>query len=313
MSDTKGSDRMGRRLEDMVVVVTGASSGIGRSVAERLATRGAKLVLAARRLERLEAINASLGGNHLCVRTDVSEPAQCRHLLRATVERFGRIDTLVCNAGYGLIRPVADTSAEDILRLVKTNLIGTTECSRAALGWMAAQQFRDGLRGQIVVVSSAAARRGLPDFGAYTATKAAQLSVAEAMRVELRGTGVAVTTVHPITTDTEFFRAAIRLSRARPPRRRGIEGFQSADAVATSIIMAIERPRPEVWPHRRFRLLMGLAVFAPRVVDYILSERRRRQSRRADAMLVPRRPAERGTALSPEPGSAVPTAAPPLP
>ena len=303
---------MRRRLEDMVVVITGASSGIGRSVAERLAGRGAKLVLAARRSERLESISASLGGGHLCVRTDVSDPAQCQHLIRASVERFGRIDTLVCNAGYGLIRPVADTSAEDILRLVRTNLIGTTECSRAALRWMPSQQFREGLRGQIVVVSSAAARRGLPDFGAYTATKAAQLSVAEAMRVELRGTGIAVTTVHPVTTDTEFFRAAIRLSRARPPRRRGIEAFQSADAVAASITRAIERPRPEVWPHRRFRLLMGLAVFAPRVADSIVAERRRRQSRRAGAIPVPHLRPTVAVAADAEPANAAPATVPPL-
>ena len=304
---------MFRQIQDMVVVITGASSGIGRVLADQLSRRGAKLVLAARRIRRLEAVNATLGGRHLCVQIDVSQPEECVRLIGRATEHFGRIDTLVCNAGYGLIRPVGETSGEDILNLMRTNLIGTTECSRAALPGMLCQQARDGLRGQIVVVSSAAARRGLPDFGAYTATKAAQLSMAEAMRVELRGTGVAVTTVHPVTTATEFFRAAIRLSKARPPRRRGIEAFQSADAVAEAIVRCIERPRPEVWPHRRFRLLMGLAVFAPRVTDFILAERRRRRSRRADDSWVAVVPSEGGSLVEVDPAIAAPTTASLLP
>lgn len=295
----------------MVVVITGASSGIGRSLVERLSAGGAKLVIAARRMKRLEAINVSLGGKHLCLRTDVSELEDCGRLIRAAVERFGRIDTLVCNAGYGLIRPMTETSGEDILRLMRTNLIGTTECSRAAVTEMLAQQPRGGWKGQIVVVSSAAARRGLPDLGAYTATKAAQLSVAEAMRVELRGTGIAVTTVHPVTTATEFFRAAIRLSGARPPQRRSIEGFQSSDAVAAAIVRSIEQPRPEVWPHRRYRLLMGLTAFAPRVVDFILAERRRRRSRRADdSPVAPYLPQDRMTGETCSANAVSPTVSP---
>jgi short-subunit dehydrogenase len=273
--------RRKRRIEEMVVVITGASSGIGRALAEQLSQSGARLVLAARRSERLEALNAALGDGHACVPIDVSDPQQCARLIDHAIDNFGRIDTLVCNAGYGLIRPVVETSGDDILRLMRTNLIGTTECCRAAVPRMLAQEARDGWQGQVVVVSSAAARRGLPDLGAYTATKAAQLSLAEALRVELRGSGIAVTTVHPITTATEFFRAAIRLSGVRPPRRRGIEALQSADAVAAAIVRGIPWPRPEVWPHRRYRLLMGLAAFAPRVVDLILAERRlRRRPRR---------------------------------
>lgn len=134
------------------------------------------------------------------------------------------------------------------------------------------------------MVTSAAARRGLPDFGAYAATKAAQLSLAEALRVELRGQQVAVTSVHPCGTDTEFFRAAIRLSRALPPRRNAIEVHQCAADVARAIVQGIERPRPEVWPLRRFRWLMGLATLFPRITDRIMASRHR-----PDAEIEPRR------------------------
>src|SRR5205085_3935107 len=101
-----------RALHDMVVVITGASAGIGKALAERLAPGGAKLVLAARRAERLEELNRALGGGHLSVRTDVSRRTDCEALIARTVEHFGRIDTLVCNAGYGTIRTIAEMSAD---------------------------------------------------------------------------------------------------------------------------------------------------------------------------------------------------------
>ena len=184
-----------RRVEGMVVVITGASAGIGRALAEGLSRRGAKLALAARRLERLEELNGGLGGGHLCVQTDVSRPEDCEDLVRRALDRFGRIDTLVCNAGYGVIRPVAKTSPEEMTQIFRTNVFGTADCVRAAVPVMAGREPRDdsGWRGQIVIVSSAVARRGLPFFGAYSATKAAQLSLAEALRVELKPKGITVT------------------------------------------------------------------------------------------------------------------------
>src|SRR4051812_5420430 len=104
-----------RQLRDMVVVITGASAGIGRALAEQLGPAGAKLVLAARRIERLEELNVKLGGGHLCVRTDVARREDCEALVARTVEHFGRIDTLVCNAGYGTIRTVAEMSPQEII------------------------------------------------------------------------------------------------------------------------------------------------------------------------------------------------------
>src|SRR5687767_12720910 len=112
---------MRRRLNGMAVVITGASAGIGKALAEALATRGARLALAARRADRLEALNRTLGGGHLVVPSDVSDRAQCESLVQRAYDHFGRLDTLVCNAGYGFLRPVAGTSAEEMREIFQAN------------------------------------------------------------------------------------------------------------------------------------------------------------------------------------------------
>ena len=272
----------------MVVVITGASAGIGAALALELSARGARLVLAARRLDRLDELNRDLGGAHLCVQTDVSRREECENLVARAVERFGRIDTLVCNAGYGILRRVHETTPQQAQEIFQTNVFGTLDCVRAAVPHMLRQEPRrtsassvertsassvEPWRGQVVVVSSAVARRALPFFGAYSATKAAQLSIAEALRVELRPLRVAVTSVHPIGTDTEFGDAAhARAGGGRIGRIPG-EIRQSPARVARSIVRAIERPVPEVWPFRPSRWALSLATLAPKWVDRMLGRR----------------------------------------
>jgi short-subunit dehydrogenase len=122
---------------------------------------------------------------------------------------------------------------------------------------------------QIVIVSSVAARRGVPFLGPYAATKAAQLSIAEALRIELRPYRIAVTSVHPIVTKTEFGDVAEQGGVKLP---RGISMSQTVDHVARAMIRGIERPRPEVWPHRPTRLALVFATLAPRVVDHFMKK-----------------------------------------
>lgn len=256
----------------MVVVISGASAGIGAALARELSARGARLALAARRLDRLEELNRELGGKHLCVQADVSRREDCEALVARTVERFGRIDTLVCNAGYGVLRRVHETTPEQAQEIFQTNVFGTLDCVRAAVPHMLRQEPRR-WRGQVVVVSSAVARRALPFFGAYSATKAAQLSLAEAMRVELHPLRVAVTTVHPIGTDTEFGDAAsARAGGGRIARIPG-EMRQSPRRVARAMARAIERPVAEAWPFGPSRFALSLATLAPRWVDRMLGRR----------------------------------------
>ncbi len=196
----------------MVTVITGASSGIGRALAVDLAAQGGRLVLAARRLDRLEELARSLGGEHCCLASDVSRPEDCHRIICTAVEKFGRLDTVVCNAGYGLARAFDAMTEEDIRQIFNTNLFGTIECCRMAIAAMKRQEPRDGFRGQLMIVSSACARRGLPYFSTYAATKAAQLSLAEGLRIELKPFDIAVTSVHPVLCETEFFATANNLS-----------------------------------------------------------------------------------------------------
>ena len=264
---------MRRSIDGMVVIITGASAGIGRALAEELAARGAKLALGARRLDRLEELNRALGGQHLCLRTDVSSRDDCESLVGRAAERYGCIDTLVCNAGYGILRPVAETTPQQMQEIFQTNVFGTADCLRAAVPHMLRQGANGGWRGHVMVVSSAVARRAIPYFGAYSATKAAQLSLAEALRVELRPRHIAVTSVHPIGTDTEFGDAAERRAGGGRIARIPGEWRQTARDVALAMVGAIERPRPEVWPARPTRWALSLATLAPRFVDRVMAKR----------------------------------------
>jgi short-subunit dehydrogenase len=254
----------------MVVAITGASAGIGKRLAEQLDARGARLALCARRLDRLEALNRALGGRHFITRADVASTADCERFVAETYAHFGRIDTLVANAGYGQYRLVHEMSGADVRRMFATNVFGTTDLIHAAVPHMLNQEPRDGLRGQVIIVSSAAARRGVPYLGPYAATKAAQLSIAEAMRVELRGRGLAVTSVHPVMTKTEFGDVAETGGDVKLPRRSGPR--QTVDHVARKMIAAIERPRPEVWPHQITRVQLAFAALFPRVADLVMTK-----------------------------------------
>jgi short-subunit dehydrogenase len=260
---------MRRNLQDMVTVITGASAGIGCALATQLSARGSHLMLAARRLDRLEELNRALGGRHECLATDVSRTEDCHHLIAATIGKFGRIDTLVCNAGYGFARPFEQMSEQDVRAIFDTNLFGTIECCRKAVQIMKAQEPRDGFRGQIMIVSSACARRGLPYFSTYAATKAAQLSLAEGLRIELKPFGIAVTSVHPVRCQTDFFTTAHDLS-GMSPAALAQGSKQSPDKVAARMVRAIEKPCRELWPQPMSRLSLNIAIALPAMVDSVM-------------------------------------------
>jgi len=257
----------------MVTIITGASDGIGAALAEHLAAQGGRLILNARGRERLEALASRLPGKHQVVPGDVADPATSAALVSAALTHFGRLDTVVANAGYGLVRTVVETSPEDWQAILATNLLGTTHLIRAAVPVLQRQDALHGWRGQVMVVSSALARRGRPEAGAYSATKAAQLSIAEALRVELLGARIAVTSVHPIATATGFVAA----TEAHGGRwaRTGAEPVQPASLVAHRMVAAMVRPRAEVWPHPLSRLALGLGTLWPTLFDGYLHRRMR--------------------------------------
>jgi short-subunit dehydrogenase len=262
-------------LAGAVVAITGASSGIGRAGALAFAAKGARLALAARRVERLDDAAAEVrarGGEAMTMAADVAEPGAVEAFVRATVDRYGRLDVLVNNAGYGVRGTVAALPVETAEQLMRVNYLGTVRGCRAAVPIMLGQR-----RGVIINVSSIVGHRALPTGGAYAATKAAQISLTEALRVELRGTGVHACSVHPVGTQTEFGDVQARLSGDAQPRPWGHQ--QPAAEVAEAIVRCAERPRAEVYPYARSRAIVWLNALAPGLVDVFAARAARKAGR----------------------------------
>lgn len=254
-------------ISGKVVVITGASSGIGAATAYALAARGAQVVLGARRLDKLKEVAnraMSLGGQVEVMSCDVGKREEVRALLGLAQNRFGHVDAAIANAGFGFSARVHDTTQEQMDEIWRVNLLGTWYVMAEAAPLMLKQRS-----GHIIAVSSVVARRGLPGMGPYCMTKAAQLSLVEAMRVELRGTGVYVSSVHPGYTQTEFFEQASRRSRNKVT---GGGAIQSATVVGTKIAGLIAHPRPELWPMRMLRWGMSITTLTPGLGDAAIAK-----------------------------------------
>jgi len=250
-------------LHGALVVLTGASSGIGRELALAFAREGARLVLAARREEKLREVAkavSAMEGEALVVPTDVGVQAQVEHMIEATMSRFGRIDILVNNAGYGLFASVEDTTTDDVRRIMEVNFMGAFYGIKAVLPIMRQQGW-----GHIINVSSVVGKRALPYSSAYCATKSAMIALSESLRVEVAGTGIDLSVVCPAGTATEFFDVA----ENKFDRRVGPAGLvQSAAQVAQRIVTIARNPRPEVMAYKPARLLVILNAIAPSVIDW---------------------------------------------
>ena len=249
-----------------VIAITGASAGIGRATAVRLARDGAKLIICARRGDRLEAVAAEIaaaGGEALPIVADVTQPGDMQTLVDRAVERFGRLDVMMCNAGFGIYGAVDEITPEQMRRLVDVNYHGTFNAAHAAL-----PLFRRQHRGHLVIVSSIVGKRGVPYMGAYSATKFAQVGMAECLRAEVAGSGIHVSVVYPVSTDTEFFEVMSRETGASVQREFGPS--QRPEQVADAIARAIEHPVPEVYPYPKSRALVWLNAVAPGWCDRVV-------------------------------------------
>jgi short-subunit dehydrogenase len=249
-----------------VIAITGASAGIGRATALRMAREGAAVAICARRADRLDAVAAEIagaGGQALSMTADVTRADDMELFVSRTVERFGRLDVIMCNAGFGIAGAIDDITPEQMRKIMDVNYTGTYHATRAAL-----PLFRRQGSGHVIVVSSIVGKRGVPYMGAYSATKFAQVGLAECLRSEVAGTGIHVSVVYPVSTETEFFDVMSRetgttVTRAYGPR-------QNVDAVAEAIARAIRRPIPEVYPHAKSRALVILNAFAPGFADRVV-------------------------------------------
>ena len=243
-------------LKDKVVIVTGASSGIGYETSLAFAREGAKMVIAARREERLRQLAARIeeaGGEALVVPTDVTKREQVERLVQAAVDRFDRVDVLVNNAGFGLGATIEQTSEQDFRDLWETNVLGVFYGMQAVLPIMRRQGS-----GHIINVSSAAGRVAYPGMGAYAATKHAVIALTTVLRAEVADARIHVSAVLPVGTSTEFFAAARRAEGG--PSVGPYGPVQSAEHVAKRIVACARRPRAEVSPYLPLRL--GVVLFA---------------------------------------------------
>ncbi len=188
-------------VSQKVMLITGASSGIGEATARRFAADGWRLALAARSLDRLEALAAELdgrGGSALAIRCDVTEWPEQEAMVAATLERFGQLDAVFANAGFGAPRGFLKDTPEHWRAMVLTNVLGAAYTVRATIPALCAS------RGHLLLTSSVAGRRPLSG-SLYSATKFAVTAMGEAARQDLDGTGVRVTLIEPGMVDTPFF------------------------------------------------------------------------------------------------------------
>ncbi len=228
-------------LSKKVVVITGASSGIGRAAAVEFARRGSTVVMAARRMERLAEVRDSIvafNDKCLCVQTDVTDEGQVAALFRQVEDRFGRVDILVNNAGRGLKSEVADIDAEDWRSVMETNLTSVFLCTRQAVRLMKAKA----IRGHVITVCSIAGLFGAASYSAYCASKHGVTGFCRSVRWELRKYGIRVSTIFPARVDTEFFDNY----KQRPHKRQMLSPADVARhlvAVASQSPIAIVRTR----------------------------------------------------------------------
>jgi short-subunit dehydrogenase len=248
-----------QNFHDQVVIVTGASSGIGRETALAFAAAGAQVVAAARR----EALLRELAGPRLLpVPTDITKDADVHRLIDTTIARFGRIDILVNNAGSGMRALVEETQTADAHRLMELNFFGALRCIQAVLPHMQRQH-----RGQIVNVGSILSVIAVSRNSVYCASKFALRALSDALRLELRDAGIEVILIMPSYTDTPFFEHMVRYNT--PARVSPFRG-QHPRKVAAAILRACRHHRREVVLTFPAKVGCWLHRLAPRALEFFL-------------------------------------------
>lgn len=230
-------------LEGKVVIITGASSGIGREAAHAFAAQGAQVVLAARRADVLEQVQAEIavyGSPTLVVPTDVTQPDQCEALVAATLETFGRIDVLVNNAGLSYGGWHHELPPQQVRALIEVNFLATVALTRLALPVMLRQQpDASGVSGHIVNVTSMAGRIGAPGMTAYVATRRGVDAFTAALRREQQGGRVRFSSVHPTWTHTPMAAHIDEAALHRTGTFWAVEHFDHPDVPALAIVDAV--------------------------------------------------------------------------
>ena len=266
---------MSRTLSGRTIIITGASSGIGAATAIECARAGMDVVISARREDRLIELASGirrLGGREAAmVAGDVTEPDIAQRMLDLAFDRFGRVDAVFANAGYGIEKPVIAMSADELRRIFDVNFFSCVELIQRAARLMIQHETP----GHLLMCSSCLAKFTLPHYSAYSATKAAQNHLCRAMGIELRSHGIAVSSVHPITTTTEFFVAVDRQGGkgeqgAMLPEHSPSMFVQTPQRVARAVVACLRRPKPEVWTSFIVRMSAAMMTLWPGLADIVM-------------------------------------------
>lgn len=252
-------------MKDKVVIVTGASSGIGEALARLIASKNTKLVLAARSIEKLERLKKELeGGNTeiLTVETDVSDEAGCKNLIDQTIDRFGKLDVLINNAGISMRSLFENVDLGVIKKLMDVNFWGTVYCTKYALPYLLKS------RGSVVGVSSIAGYKGLPGRAGYSASKFAIHGFLEVLRIENMKKGLHVLIACPGFTASNIRKSSLVADgshQGESPREES--KMMSAEEVAERIVTAIEKRKHRIVLTTNGKLTVWLNKFFPKLMD----------------------------------------------
>ena len=246
--------------KEKVVLITGASSGIGRALALELGRRGARLGLTARRGEELLKLSEEIeraGGEALALPADVRDPAAMNDAAATVRERWGRVDVLVANAGMSSTTAGTKLNASEVGDVISVNVLGVVNSVAAVLPGMLERRA-----GHLVAISSLASYRGMPKSGAYSASKAAVSTLFESLRVDLRQSGIDVTTIHP-----GFVRTPLTAGR-----KKKLPFLLEPDDAARRIIRAVERrARTYAFPWQLASLVRVIKHLPGRLYDRLAS------------------------------------------
>lgn len=262
---------MTRDLKGRRIVLTGASSGIGRCLAEQAAQAGARLIIAARSSDKLDEVARGLaarGADVVAVAADVASDADRRHLLETAVERFDGFDVLINNAGIGSWGHFADGTEAILRQIMEVNFFAPAELIRLAV-----PVLTRGRQPAIVNVSSMCGRRGMPAWSEYSASKFALCGLTEALRGELARFDIDVLLVVPGLTRSDLSR---HLLRSEGRAKIDFSGGMPPETVAAGILKTLVRNRTETVLGRDARWMLRVHRFLPRLVDALLARRVRK-------------------------------------
>ena len=235
-------------VKGKVAIITGASSGIGLATAKLLSENGAKMVLAARSLDKLNALSKELPGS-LVIQTDMTDETQIKAMVTKTVEYFGRVDILVNNAGKGYDASIEDTNVNSFCELFNLDVVGPLLAMQLVIPYMRKQGG-----GSIINISSGTALMAIPNMAAYSSLKRALVGISLTAREELKDDKINVSVVYPYITLTDFEKNTLKVKTQKQeeewePENSGLRSGDSAEYVAEKILEGIKSGEAEIFVH----------------------------------------------------------------